>query len=218
MKKRLIMPELFRGQRREVVCSQPDNQHISRSNVVDLALVGSQSAIQRELFQFSLLVDDDCGLVLPVNLAISTTKLTARSLLNAFRAYMNHRRNVKAKKDVARDTHIVGEQTIGQLLGQNQGATNIEIEKTEIAGFKKILNKYGVDYAITKDCSMKLPRYLVFFKARDSDVLTAAFKEFSAETARKAERPSMLALLAKMKDLVASVPKKVHEKKQERDL
>lgn len=33
-----------------------------------------------------------------VNLAISTTKLTARSLLNAFRAYMNHRRNVKAKK------------------------------------------------------------------------------------------------------------------------
>ena len=65
MKKRLIMPELFRGQRREVVCSQPDNQHISRSNVVDLALVGSQSAIQRELFQFSLLVDDDCGLVLP---------------------------------------------------------------------------------------------------------------------------------------------------------
>lgn len=153
-----------------------------------------------------------------VNLAISTTKLTARSLLNAFRAYMNHRRNVKAKKDVARDTHIVGEQTIGQLLGQNQGATNIEIEKTEIAGFKKILNKYGVDYAITKDCSMKLPRYLVFFKARDSDVLTAAFKEFSAETARKAERPSMLALLAKMKDLVASVPGKVHEKKQERDL
>ena len=39
------------------------------------------------------------------------------------------------------DTHIVGEQTIGQLLGQNQGATNIEIEKTEISGFKRILNK-----------------------------------------------------------------------------
>ena len=153
-----------------------------------------------------------------VNLAISTTKLTARSLLNAFRAYMNHRRNVKAKKAVNMDTHIVGEQTIGQLLGQNQGATNIEIEKTEISGFKKILNKYGVDYAITKDKSQVPPRYLVFFKARDSDALTAAFKEFSAETARKAERPSMLALLAKMKVLAASLPKKVHEKKQEREL
>lgn len=94
-----------------------------------------------------------------VNLAISTTKLTARSLLNAFRAYMNHRRNVKAKKTYNMDTHIVGEQTIGQLLGQNQGATNIEIEKTEISGFKRILNKYGVDYAITKDKSQVPPRY-----------------------------------------------------------
>lgn len=153
-----------------------------------------------------------------VNLAISTTKLTGRSLVNAFRAYLNHRRNVKARKASIQDTHIVGEQTIDQLLGQNQGAINIEIEKTEIAGFKRILNKYGVDYAITKDRSQEPPRYLVFFKARDGDALTAAFKEYSAAMAKKAERPSMLELLAKMKVLVASLPRKVREKAQERDL
>ena len=153
-----------------------------------------------------------------VNLAISTTKLTGRSLVNAFRAYLNHRRNVKARKASIQDTHIVGEQTIDQLLGQNQGATNIEIEKTEIAGFKRILNKYGVDYAITKDRSQEPPSYLVFFKARDGDALTAAFKEYSAAMAKKAERPSMLELLAKMKVLVASLPRKVREKAQERDL
>ena len=153
-----------------------------------------------------------------VNLAISTTKLTGRSLVNAFRAYLNHRRNVKARKASIQDTHIVGEQTIDQLLGQNQGATNIEIEKTEIAGFKRILNKYGVDYAITKDLSQEPPRYLVFFKARDGDALTAAFKEYSAAMAKKAERPSMLELLAKMKVLVASLPRKVREKAQEREL
>ena len=153
-----------------------------------------------------------------VNLAISTTKLTGRSLVNAFRAYLNHRRNVKARKASIHDTHIVGEQTIDQLLGQNQGATNIEIEKTEIAGFKRILNKYGVDYAITKDRSQEPPHFLVFFKARDGDALTAAFKEYSAAMAKKAERPSMLELLAKMKVLVASLPRKVREKAQERDL
>ena len=150
-----------------------------------------------------------------VNLAISTSKLTGRSLVNAFRAYMNHKRNAKFRKA---DTHIIGEQTIDQLLGQNQGATNIEIEKTEIAGFKQVLNKYGVDYAITKDRSQDPPRYLVFFKARDGDVLTAAFKEYSTEMAKKLERPSMLELLAKMKVLVASLPRKVREKAQERDL
>ena len=153
-----------------------------------------------------------------VNLAISTTKLTGRSLVNAFRAYLNHRRNVKARKASIHDTHILGEQTIDQLLGQNQGATNIEIEKTEIAGFKRILNKYGVDYAITKDRSQEPPHFLVFFKARDGDALTAAFKEYSAAMAKKAERPSMLELLAKMKVLVASLPRKVREKAQERDL
>ena len=153
-----------------------------------------------------------------VNLAISTTKLTGRSLVNAFRAYLNHRRNVKARKASIQDTHIIGEQTIDQLLGQNQGATNIEIEKTEIAGFKRILNKYGVDYAITKDRSQEPLRYLVFFKARDGDALTAAFKEYSAAMAKKAERPSMLELRAKMKVLVASLPRKVREKAQERDL
>ena len=93
-----------------------------------------------------------------VNLAISTTKLTGRSLVNAFRAYMNHRRNVKARKAAIQDTHIVGEQTIDQLLGQNQGATNIEIEKTEIAGFKRILNKYGAGWRCTDSCVQGVQR------------------------------------------------------------
>lgn len=124
-----------------------------------------------------------------VNLAISTTKLTGRSLVNAFRAYLNHRRNVKARKASIHDTHIVGEQTIDQLLGQNQGATNIEIEKTEIAGFKRILNKYGVDYAITKDRSQEPPRFLVFFKARDGDALTAASRSTALQWRKRQSVP-----------------------------
>ena len=92
-----------------------------------------------------------------VNLAISTTKLTGRALLSAFRKYLQYRKSRKAEKSV-------GEQTIGELLGQNQGASNIEIEKTDIQGFKKILGKYGIDYAITKDPSQTPNRYLVFFK------------------------------------------------------
>ena len=71
-----------------------------------------------------------------LNLAISTTKLSGRTLLAAFRKYRQHRRNVKAKKLAAENEKPVGEQTIDQLLGQNQGATNIEIEKTEaLRGF-----------------------------------------------------------------------------------
>lgn len=149
-----------------------------------------------------------------LNLAISTTKLSGRALLAAFRKYMQHRRNVKAKKLAAENEKPVGEQTIDQLLGQNQGATNIEIEKTDIKGFKRFLDKY----AITKDPSQTPPRYLVFFKARDGDAMTAAFKEYSASLLQKQKKPSVLKQLNKLKQLVASMPAKVRQKKQERDL
>lgn len=149
------------------------------------------------------------------NLAVSTTKLTFRSLLTAFRLYKQHRRNVKAKKMSAQKERPIGEQTIGQLLGQNQGATNIEIEKTDIRGFKRYLEKYGIDYAITKDPSQTPPRYLVFFKARDGDAMTAAFKEYSISLLQKQKKPSVLKQLNQLKQLVAALPVKIRQKEQE---
>lgn len=153
-----------------------------------------------------------------VNLAISTSKLSARTLINAFRAYQSHRAKVKSQKAYQADARIVGEQSIDDLMKQNQGATNIAIEETDVHDFKKYLNRYGIDYAITKDSSQIPPRYLVFFKARDTDALTAAFKEYNASLVHKAERPSMLEQLAKFKAIVASLPHKVRQKKQEREL
>lgn len=135
----------------------------------------------------------------------------------AFKLYRQHRQNVKANKQAAANEKPVGEQTIDQLLGQNQGATNIEIEKTDLRGFKRYLDKYGIDYAITKDPSQVPPRYLVFFKARDGDAMTAAFKEYSASLLQKQKKPSILKQLNKLKQLVASMPAKVRQKSQERD-
>lgn len=39
--------------------------------------------------------------------------------------------------------------------------------------------KYRVDYAVKKDRSVSPLKYLVFFKTRDADALTAAFTEYS---------------------------------------
>ena len=46
---------------------------------------------------------------------------------------------------------------------------------------------------------------LVFFKARDADALTAAFKEYTAKTDRKKERPSVLKKLRKFKEVAADI-------------
>ena len=77
-------------------------------------------------------------------------------------------------------------------MGQDQGVANIEISDRNIRDFDRVARKYGVDYAIKKDRTVSPPKYLVFFKAKDGDALTAAFKEYTADTVRKKGRGSVL--------------------------
>ncbi len=154
-----------------------------------------------------------------VNLAVSTTKLSARSIIRGFQMWKAHHDKGKAKKAVVKDLPPHGKQCIKELIGQNQGVSNIDISKTDLKGFEKVARKYGVDYAITKDKGAVPPKYLVFFKAKDADALTAAFTEFSNQKMKKLEKPSVLKQLAKLKEMVAAiVPDKVRHKSQERDL
>ncbi len=151
-----------------------------------------------------------------VNLAISTTKLTGRMIVSGIRKGLNHLERKKAQKN--RDPAIHGKQTVKQLLGQNQGATNVEIDKTGIKDFERLAKKYGVDFAVRKDKFVDPPRYIVFVRAKDADALDAICKEHQAMAMTKGKKPSVLAQLKKFKELVAALPKKVREKKQERDL
>lgn len=151
-----------------------------------------------------------------VNLAISTTKLTARGIIRLAAkglAYIKRKSREAALKNAKPD----GRQTIQQLIGQNQGVTNIDISQTDLKGFEKYARKYGVDYAITKDKSVFPPKYLVFFKARDADAMTAAFNAYSAEVLAKSKRPSTLSKLHKLIDAVKSIPTKVTSRDKQRE-
>lgn len=110
-----------------------------------------------------------------------------------------------------------GKMSVEKLIRKDQGAQQIDIAKSGIKDFERVLNKYGVDYAIRKDNTQDPPRYMVFFKARDADVLTAAFKEYSAKFQTREKRPSVLKALAHLIERAKSIPTKVREKKQERE-
>ena len=151
-----------------------------------------------------------------VNLAISTTKLTARGIIRLAAkglAYIKRKSREAALKNEKPD----GRQTIQQLIGQNQGVTNIDISQTDLKGFEKYARKYGVDYAITKDKSVFPPKYLVFFKARDADAMTAAFNAYSAQVLAKSKSPSTLNRLHKLIDAVKSIPTKVTSRDKQRE-
>ena len=142
-----------------------------------------------------------------LTLVVSGTKFTGRLFKAAISKYMAHRREKKLEKQRSRDSPVTpkGKQTVKQLIGQNQGVSNIEINDPSIRDFERIARKYGVDYAVKKDRSASPPKYLIFFKARDADALTAAFSEYTQRKVRKADRsesPSVLEKLSHFKELI----------------
>ena len=135
-----------------------------------------------------------------VAISIKATKLTANvlkaALLKALAEMEKKQKNPKVYK---------GKQSVKHLVRQGAGVSNIEITDGNIKSFEKVARKYGVDYAVKKDRSSSPPKYLIFFKGRDADALTAAFTEYTGKKVRKAEkseRPSVLAKLSQFKELV----------------
>ena len=155
-----------------------------------------------------------------VTLVISTAKLTGSVLKDALDKYLAYRKeNLRETKAVERASlsgavKPAGKQTVRELIGQNQGVSNIEITEKNIRGFERVARKYGVDYAVKKDKSGEVPKYLVFFKARDADALTAAFTEF-ANKEKKREKPSVIQHLHELKtpELTKDAAKVRHKEK-----
>ena len=142
------------------------------------------------------------------NIVVSTTKLTARTILNAGKAAIQQQQAKMAG----------GKQSVRMLLRQNRGVSSVEIDKTNIKGFERYAKKYGIDYAIRKDSSEMPPRYLVFFKAPDAEAFHAAFKEYSASLLSKTKRPSVLEKLHELVQAAAELTGRVRHKEQERGL
>ncbi|EJF40036.1 PF12687 family protein [Clostridium sp. MSTE9] len=128
-----------------------------------------------------------------IALSIQATRLTASVLQKALKKLLKSGRNKLAQPNR-------GKQTLRQLMKHNTGVSNIEITNDNIKAFEHTAKKYGIDFALKKDISTHPPRYLVFFKGRDADVLTAAFKEFSAKNLDHEKKPSIRKLLSQMRE------------------
>ena len=128
-----------------------------------------------------------------VAVSVRTTKLTALVLQAAIK-------QVLVKMKAQRGKMPREKQTLKQLMRQNTGISNIEITDSNINDFTATAKKYGIDFALKKDATESPPRYLVFFKGRDADVLTAAFKEFSAKKLTQEKKPSIRKLLSTLKE------------------
>jgi len=112
-----------------------------------------------------------------------------------------------------------GKQTVKQLAKQNRGMSSIEITDDNIKGFERHAKKYGVDFALKKAGSKEPPTWVVFFKAQDTDAITAAFGDFTRSMMTKAKgKPSVIAELAKFAEIVKSAVLNTVKNKERDDL
>ena len=145
-----------------------------------------------------------------VTLIIDGAKVTERTLERAIAQFLATQKNKQTKQKVYR-----GKQTLKQLANQNAGLANIEITDQNIRSFTSVAKKYHIDFALKKDKTTEHPRYLVFFKSRDADAMTAAFHEF---TNRKLKKPSIHKLLAQAREELSKLVKQAPEKVKNREL
>ena len=111
-------------------------------------------------------------------------------------ANINHQKAVKAQ------TPAHGKQSLEQLTASGEKLTNIQITNKNIGTFDRVARKYCIDYHLSKNKTTKPPTYYVFFRAKDVDSMTAAFKEYCNRVTKKQARPSIRKKLAKAMEAV----------------
>ena len=141
-----------------------------------------------------------------VALMIRTTRLTESVLKKAMIIYLNHQKNKPEKH---------GKISVRELLGKDQGANTMEINNANIRAFNRVASKYNIDYAIQKDKTQDPPKYIVFFKGRDGDVIARAFKDFCDLNEKQKNRVSLKERLKKFME--ARIERPERERKKEKD-
>ena len=141
-----------------------------------------------------------------VVLIVDGARMSEQVLEKALRAYLDARKNQPSK--IYRGKH-----SLKHLVRQNAGLANIEISDKNIKSFTHVAKKYHVDFALKKDTTAEQPRYLVFFKSRDADAITAAFQEFTAGKLHR--KPSIRKILSQAKEQAQKTEHRQRDREKE---
>jgi hypothetical protein len=107
-----------------------------------------------------------------------------------------------------------GKQTLKQLQKHNEGLSIIELKDPNLRQLYHAMKKDGIDFAAVKDGKGK---YTLFFKGRDADTMTHAFKRYAQKLVKLShKKPSIEKALAAAKK-VAQTLESGRNKEKKRD-
>ncbi|MBP0961585.1 MAG: PcfB family protein [Oscillospiraceae bacterium] len=149
-----------------------------------------------------------------VALSFRSAKVTSDVLVKILKKFLALQKNRKPKI-------VRGKQSLKKLIHGNENAsvTNIDINDKNIKAFEKTARKYGIDYSLKKDKSTDPPQYTIYFRAKDSEIMTKAFKDFlNSHSEKKEKKPSILKRLNNLVKIKNKERKREKTKTREAEL
>ena len=131
-----------------------------------------------------------------VSLCIRGGKISAQILKASLQKLLREMEQSQKRQKISgkgqkKETIYHGKQSMEKLKAHNQELSNIEVTDGNIRSFEKYARKYDIDYCLKKDRSAEPPKYYVFFKAKEVDSITAAFKEYTGWQLKKSKKVSV---------------------------
>lgn len=134
-------------------------------------------------------------------------KLTLRGLAHILRA-------AERKIQKAHQNHQAphGRQTVRQLMAHGEATSSIPVDAPAL--FDRVARKWKVDYAFYEQ---EPGKYLLFFKSRQADAITACMSDYSRQVLgkEKSRRVPILEQLRKAQAHVRQQPRREQERVKE---
>jgi len=139
-----------------------------------------------------------------VSLSIKSGKITAQLLAKAMRA---------AYRQMQKTRDNPGKMSFKQL-SKGGALSEVDITNDNIKAFDPVARKYGIRYSLQKNAAVVPPVWKVYFRAKDADSMTAAFKEFSDNilNVRDRNKPSVKETMKNLQEKVANAVKDITKK------
>lgn len=136
-----------------------------------------------------------------VAVVVKATKMTAEVLTEAINDTLANKG--KSQKH--------GKQSLDSLIKGGSSLQNIEVSDKNIQSFESSARKFGIDYALKKVPNEEPPKYIVFFKGKDTEQVYKAFRDYASKHTVDKDKPSVV------KEIKTIVQEQAQQRNQQRD-
>lgn len=157
-----------------------------------------------------------------VAISVQASKVSMQTMFKvaqaAIRDIENKKKEQKSKSLNKGKQTTKKKMTVNEFTKKYDGLKTVEIDDSNIKSFEKYARKYNLEYALKKDKITDPPTFVLFFKGKDTDMISQAFKEMINDN-MVTKKPSLLETLKKFSEKALGINKdKTRHKHKEQSL